>query len=667
MRDILQGSTKGLNGTVLAYGQTGSGKTFTISGSPSNFNYRGIIPRGITRIFQEIGGKPEYDFVVKIAYLEIYNETVFDLLSPLPTFEQKGEITFQEDSRGNVTVKGLTKHVVNNEEEAFNLLFEGESNRTISEHQLNKESTRSHCIFTVTLEMKSKVESSEKVMISKINFVDLAESERVKKTGSTGIALKEATYINKSLTFLEQVVVALTDKTRRKEYVPYRQSKLTHILKDSIGGNCKTVMIATIWPEEPYILETLSTLNFAKRMKNVVNDVSVNIKLDPQALIKKLSKEIKELKQELTMHNTLTNRGRINYDPYTPEEQYAQQIKAAKFLNGEDEDIEFDSVRQAKELFNQCRMLFQKEYNATQESLSDQGDEIARKQSIGIEKKMTMLVDDGVGELEEKPSFGIGRAPKDARPINKLEQSVPNQQAAMQLTSTNMGNEEEGKQMGTENEEGGQDMLEQTEEFYEEIPPEKIPDKNAAFQIYKSENSQAKEIEESIAQTTADLKKRKEEARGFSEEGSKLKSQIEELRNKLNEKKQNKLNLADEMTNVIDDEECKLIDELKDVRDHYKEIVDNFKRAKVDIAEMKNGLDLLKIKYVDSFENWFYRKYHIKIEEHELRLAKAKYGVNFKDEEVKEKVNEPDEQAYLNAKEKIQSIHIAKKMEKKIK
>ena len=153
MRDILQGSTKGLNGTVFAYGQTGSGKTFTISGSPSNFNYRGIIPRGITRIFQEIGGKPDYDFVVKISYLEIYNETVFDLLSPLPTFEQKGEITFQEDSRGNVTVKGLTKHVVNNEEEAFNLLFEGESNRTISEHQLNKESTRSHCIFTVTLEM----------------------------------------------------------------------------------------------------------------------------------------------------------------------------------------------------------------------------------------------------------------------------------------------------------------------------------------------------------------------------------------------------------------------------------------------------------------------------------------------------------------------------------
>ena len=151
--------------------------------------------------------------------------------------------------------------------------------------------------------MKSKVESSEKVLTSKLNFVDLAGSERVKETGSSGIALKEAAYINKSLSFLEQVVVSLTDKTKRKEYVPYRQSKLTHILKDAIGGNCKTIMIATIWPEEQFLLDTLSTLNFAKRMKNVVNDLSVNIMLDKNAYVKKLNKEIKELKKELLMRH----------------------------------------------------------------------------------------------------------------------------------------------------------------------------------------------------------------------------------------------------------------------------------------------------------------------------------------------------------------------------
>jgi kinesin family protein 6/9 len=251
-------------------------------------------------------------------------------LSPTPTHEQKGEISIQEDSKGNLIVKGLSKHLVSNEEEAFNLVFEGEANRTISAHQLNKESTRSHCIFTMYLEMKSRIESSERITSAKLNFVDLAGSERVKKTGSTGITLKEANYINKSLSFLEQVVVNLTDKSFKRsklnEHIPYRQSKLTHILKDSIGGNCRTVMIATCWPEEPYINETLSTLNFAKRMMSVINEASVNIQLDTQALLKKYMREIKELKQELAMYNTLHNKGRINYEPYGVKEQYEQQL-----------------------------------------------------------------------------------------------------------------------------------------------------------------------------------------------------------------------------------------------------------------------------------------------------------------------------------------------------
>ena len=680
VKSIISSATQGFNGTVFAYGPTGSGKTFTMSGSSSNFNYRGIIPRSITRLFQELGGKIEYESKVYISYLEIYNEIIFDLLSPVPANEQKGEINFQEDSKGNVVVKGLTKHIVANEEEAFNLLFEGESNRTVSEHQLNKGSTRSHCIFTISVEMKSKVESSEKVLTSKLNFVDLAGSERVKETGSSGLALKEAAYINKSLTFLEQVVVALTDKTKRKEYVPYRQSKLTHILKDAIGGNCRTIMIATIWPEEQFIMDTLSTLNFAKRMKNVVNDLSINIKLDKNAYVKKLNKEIKELKKELLMHNTLANRGKINYDPYTPEEQYIQQQIALKFLNGESEDIEFDSIRQAKELFVQCRILFQKEYNGTKIENETRA-EIEKKKSL-IESKGDKASTDnekGVGDFEEKPSFGIGRAPKDARPIYKLEQTgnVKDQgintlmkSGSGEFTGTNNinpmeksggMNTMEGKadaEVVLENEDKGEDM--------EDIPPEKIPDKNTGFQIYKNENENAKQIEENIINITTDLKKLKDEARTLGEEGNKLKEQIDNIQSVLKTKQQNKLNLADEMTNVIDDEECKLIDQLKDIRKNYKETVEKFKQTKVQINELKNNLDLLKIKYVDSFENWFYKKYHIRVEEHELRLAKAKYGVNSREEITKEKISDPEEEAYNNAKKKIQSIHRATKMEKKI-
>ena len=684
VKSVISSSTRGFNGTVFAYGPTGSGKTFTMSGSSSNFNYRGIIPRSITRLFQELGGKIDYDSKVSISYLEIYNEIIFDLLSPVPANEQKGEINFQEDAKGNVVVKGLTKHIVANEEEAFNLLFEGESNRTVSEHQLNKASTRSHCIFTISIEMKSKVESSEKVLTSKLNFVDLAGSERVKETGSSGIALKEAAYINKSLTFLEQVVVALTDKTKRKEYVPYRQSKLTHILKDAIGGNCKTIMIATIWPEEQFILDTLSTLNFAKRMKNVVNDLSVNIMLDKNAYVKKLNKEIKELKKELLMHNTLANRGKINYDPYTPEEQYVQQQIALKFLNGENEDIEFDSIRQAKELFIQCRIIFQKEYNGTKIDNESQA-AIERKKTLIEKEREKTLIDNekGVGDFEEKPSFGIGRAPKDARPIYKLEQTNTLQSPGMNtlmksgeiknLNSAELGNinEKSGVNINALQGQTDADVIldgEENEKFEEseDIPPERIPDKNTGFQIYKSENENAKKIEEDIINTTTELKKLKDEARTLGEEGNKFKEKIDNIQSSLKNKQQNKLNLADEMTNVIDDEECKLIDQLKDIRKNYKETVEKFKQTKVQINELKNNLDLLKIKYVDSFENWFYKKYHIRVEEHELRLAKAKYGVNAKEETAKEKISDPEEEAYNNAKKKIQSIHKAKRMEKKI-
>jgi hypothetical protein len=200
----------------------------------------------------------------------------------------------------------------------------------------------------------------------------------------------------------------------------------------------------------------------------------------------------------------------------------------------------------------------------------------------------------------------------------------------------------------------------------EDIPPEKIPDKNTGFQIYKNENENAKQIEENIINITTELKKLKDEARTLGEEGNKFKEQIDNINSALKSKQQNKLNLADEMTNVIDDEECKLIDQLKDIRKNYKETVEKFKQTKVQISELKNNLDLLKIKYVDSFENWFFKKYHIRVEEHELRLAKAKYGVSAKEEIMKEKISDPEEEAYNNAKKKIQTIHRAKKMEKKI-
>lgn len=135
-----------------------------------------------------------------------------------------------------------------------------------------------------------------------------------------GVNLKEATYINKSLSFLEQVVISVCDDKR--EHIPYRQSKLTNLLKNSIGGNCQTIMVANIWPEAEFLEETISTLKFATRMMKVKNEPVINVQQDPALLLKKLEKEIKDLKQELAMHDTLANRGKVNYDAYSAEQQY---------------------------------------------------------------------------------------------------------------------------------------------------------------------------------------------------------------------------------------------------------------------------------------------------------------------------------------------------------
>ena len=650
MNDIIKSSVQGYNGTIFAYGQTGSGKTFTISGAPSNFAYRGIIPRSISRLFNEISTKPEYEFNIQVSYLEIYNEIMFDLLPEDGKFlGERANIEFQEDNKGNVIVKGLTKHKVTNEEECFNLLFEGESNRTISEHKLNQGSSRSHCLFMIQLEMKSKIESTEKIMVSKLNFVDLAGSERVKKTGSTGVTLKEATYINRSLTFLEQVVVALTErKGRANDHVPYRQSKLTHILKDSIGGNCKTVMVANIWPEEQFLQETLSTLNFAQRMGGVVNVASVNIQLDINAQIRKMTKEIKELKQELAMHNTLANRGRINYDPYSPSEQKVQMEAAKKFLVGQSEDLEFDSVRQAKELFYQIRHIYQKvkSLNKGKPQSQELPEEMQQPKVVEKVEEKKEEKDDKKNKKEEKVDKNKD---KDKKEEKKEEEKKP----------------EENEEKKEEEEEKKEEEIHEEQPPY--VPEGVIPDKNTAFKLYKYESQYSKDTEKQMKEDIEKLKEQKNTARELLEKSKELKNKIEEIKTKLNDKKQNKLNLADEMTNVIDEEEVKLLEELKIKKEEYKNIVKQFNDYKKQIYDNKEGLDLMKIKYVENFEKWFLQKYNVSLEEHELRLAKAKYGINIEDEKEKEKAYNPDEEAYMNAKRKIQTIKRAKKNEKNLK
>ncbi|XP_009989463.1 PREDICTED: kinesin-like protein KIF9, partial [Tauraco erythrolophus] len=293
----------GYNGTIMCYGQTGAGKTYTMTGATAEYQHRGIIPRAIQQVFKATARSVDSFVTVRISYLEIYNETLFDLLATTTSHGTSDVPMAVVDRPQGVCVKGLSVHPVSHEEDALSLFFEGETNRVITEHTLNKNSSRSHCIFTIYIESRSRVFSDVKCVNSKINLIDLAGSERLSKTGSEGQVLKEATYINKSLSFLEQIIIALADPKR--DHVPFRQSKLTHLLKDSLGGNCNTVLVANICGEAAHVEETLSSLRFATRMKCITTEPVINETHDREGTVKALEKEIILLKQELAMHNSL--------------------------------------------------------------------------------------------------------------------------------------------------------------------------------------------------------------------------------------------------------------------------------------------------------------------------------------------------------------------------
>uniref|UniRef100_A0A3Q3M2W2 Kinesin-like protein n=1 Tax=Mastacembelus armatus TaxID=205130 RepID=A0A3Q3M2W2_9TELE len=356
-RRVVQGALDGYNGTVMCFGQTGAGKTYTMSGSTKSYKQRGIIPRALQEVFQEVEKRTEYSISVHMSYLEIYNETLVDLLSPLHGASHRshrGKLVIDEVGR-EVFIRGLSLHPVHSEEVALNLLFEGEMNRIIGSHALNRNSSRSHCIFTIHIESRSRTLSAATYVTSKLNLVDLAGSERVGKTGSEGQMFKEATYINKSLSFLEQVILALAD--RRRDHVPFRQTKLTHVLKDSLGGNCNTVLVANIYGEAAQIEETLSALRFAHRMKGVKTDPAVNKHLDPALQIKELQKEVQMLKDELSIHNTLVNRPNITYEPLSEAQLAEINSQVQMYLDGRLKEINIISIRQVQAVFAQFKLV----------------------------------------------------------------------------------------------------------------------------------------------------------------------------------------------------------------------------------------------------------------------------------------------------------------------
>nr|UQZ09998.1 kinesin-like protein KIF3A [Opsariichthys bidens] len=293
-RPIIDSVLEGYNGTISAYGQTGTGKTLTMEGVRAVPELRGIIPNSFAHVFGHIA-KAEGDtrFRVRVSYLEIYNEEVRDLLGK----DQMQRLEVKERPDVGVYIKDLSGYVVNNADDMDRIMTLGHKNRSVGATNMNEHSSRSHAIFTITIECSEKgVDGNQHVRMGKLHLVDLAGSERQGKTGATGQRLKEATKINLSLSTLGNVISALVDG--KSTHVPYRNSKLTRLLQDSLGGNSKTMMCANIGPADYNYDETISTLRYANRAKNIKNKARINE--DPKdALLRQFQKEIEELKKKL--------------------------------------------------------------------------------------------------------------------------------------------------------------------------------------------------------------------------------------------------------------------------------------------------------------------------------------------------------------------------------
>lgn len=639
------------------------------TGATENYKHRGLIPRAISHLFREISERPQFACTVRISYLEIYNEQIVDLLSTIngndngnSSVSDPTNLTVVEDRNGNSHVKGLTVQIANNEEEALNLLFEGETNRSIAEHQLNKSSTRSHCIFTLYVESRSRVESTEKVISSKLNLVDLAGSERISKTHTMGVSLKEAMYINKSLTFLEQVIIALSDKKR--DHIPYRQSKLTHVLRDSLGGNCNTLMIANIWGEKEHIEETISTLRFATRMMCVTNSPEINVQFDPMALIKKYEREVQELKQELAMHDALSSRSHVQYEAYGENQRLELQKQVKAYLREEEPELEIVSLRHIRELFSQFKILYRmleqeredlmgavKKMASNSGAAPYNGGLIGEKAAEGESENMRQFQeydrDDCVGD-SEMSGFSVGLAPSSSG-AKKFGTNTANfaNTKRKKTTSKPVAITASGHGDPYRSEHEDEDYDRQNDEHYSamnsSLPPLPGHMKNQKSVVHRQgtngQNTQQGTLNNASTGIGASgglvisTSNRSDEFENYKRtKGADIFRILGENKNILKEKKRAAKDLVDSINNrrdhidkikqdielrqrgqsvkgtddiVIDEEEYTALEKLKVLKQQYRDGVEQLKQTRLDIGYCSKLVDQCRQKLMTDFEQWY--------------------------------------------------------------
>ncbi|XP_062326162.1 kinesin-like protein KIF6 isoform X2 [Osmerus eperlanus] len=622
----------GYNGTIFAYGQTGSGKTFTITGGAEHYNDRGIIPRTLSYIYQQFSQNKNNNMVytTHISYLEIYNEVGYDLLDPrheASHLEDLPKVTIMEDPDQNIHLRNLSLQHSGNEEEALNLLFLGDTNRMIAETPMNQASTRSHCIFTVHI--CGREPGTALVRRSKLHLVDLAGSERVGKTGVGGQQLTEAKYINLSLHYLEQVIIALSEKNR--SHIPYRNSMMTSVLRDSLGGNCMTTMIATVSVEKKNVEESISTCRFAQRVALIKNEAVLNEELDPALLIGRLKREIQSLKEEIIL---LT--GEQREDQLTPDEIQTLEELVKAFLDDPDPEVSLGlgpDMRKINFCFSLLKVMVQERLSGQ----SGSGDH-SSSGCIGMSEPQDSH---HLMELTKLKEALTHRDNEISILVNMLKREKKrNQDAAAQLaTMSNSCNlpSQRVLELSISSQASSEDILTEHEALttlHKRRGPVLSIGAQEAFEIFKRDNEDRITIEKNKAllkQRFTEAKVNGEQLNGSRTKVSDLKKQLERHRMQraahgLTASQTLITSEVEEVEEVDQMEEslCKQIEKEKKI---YKDTFGRLKALKTEIEHLQLLLERGKVKLQRDFQEWWSQETY-KLETSELQSSGSNISPN---------------------------------------
>ncbi|XP_064216511.1 kinesin-like protein KIF6 isoform X2 [Aotus nancymaae] len=608
-KPVAESFLTGYNGTIFAYGQTGSGKTFTITGGAERYSDRGIIPRTLSYIFEQLQKDSSKIYTTHISYLEIYNECGRDLLDPrheASSLEDLPKVTILEDPDQNIHLKNLSLHQATTEEEALNLLFLGDTNRMIAETPMNQASTRSHCIFTVHL--SSKEPGSATVRHAKLHLVDLAGSERVAKTGVGGHLLTEAKYINLSLHYLEQVIIALSEKHR--SHIPYRNSMMTSVLRDSLGGNCMTTMIATLSLEKRNLDESISTCRFAQRVALIKNEAVLNEEIDPRLMIKHLQKEIQELKDELAM---------VTGEPRTEALTEAELLQLEKLITSflEDQDPESRlevgaDMRKIHHCFHHLKKLLNDKKILGNNTVSSESKDQDCQEPLKEEEYRKLQ--DILKQRDNEINILVNMLKKEKKKVQEVLYLPAKDRREFRHSQSPPfppGNPEEGQRMPLSSAPSqAQDfstlgyrssLLHQKTGMREEMSL----GRQEAFEIFKRDHADSVTIDDN----KQILKQRFSEAKALGESINEARSKIGHLKEEITQRhiQQVALGISENMAvpPMPDQQEEKLRSQLEEQKRRYKTMFTRLKALKVEIEHLQLLMDKAKVKLQKEFEVWW--------------------------------------------------------------